>query len=129
MAEVGPDGAGMERAMRLLERSHDDSRIRDALGRRAHLVTDAITGLPVEHYVYRLDCGHLVVIYTTPLPTVQRHIYCSECSPARERFIAELLVEAPDPGPLARTEIGCAVCAEAVRTRSAVPVTHRHGQL
>jgi hypothetical protein len=108
MAVVGPDGHHMDQALRLLERSHDDGRVRDALGRRKHLVTDAITGLPVAHYVYRLDCGHLITIFLQPLPSGTTYTYCEQCDPeignpdlpapaGRERLIVEQLLQAPEP--------------------------------
>lgn len=128
MHEVGPDGASFDRALRLLERSHDDGKVRDALGRRKHLVTNAVTGEPVEHYVYRLRCGHLEVIFTTPLPAGTEWLYCSQCDPRRDQLIVELVAEAPDEWvpPAERAEAQCTVCLEAAAEGRAVPVSHEH---
>lgn len=128
MADVGPDGAAFGRALRLLERSHDDGRISDALGRRKYLVTDAVTGEPVEHYVYRLRCGHLEVIFTTPLPAGTASLYCSQCDPRRDQLIVELLLEAPDEWipPAERAEASCEVCLEAAAAGTSVPTSHEH---
>lgn len=128
MADVGPDGASMERALRLLERSHSDHKVSDALGRRKYLVTDALTGEPVPHFIYRLECGHLVAIYTVPLPSNVRALFCSECSPKRDRLIVELLLDAPDEWipPEDRAEASCEVCLEAAAAGSHVPIDHEH---
>lgn len=115
----------MNRALRLLERSHDDTKVRDALRRRKHLVTDAITGEPAPHFVYRLSCGHLVAIFTVPLPEGTTYLFCGECEPAWERLIVEQVADAPDTwAPPAAPS--CPVCAEAAATGSAVPVDHIH---
>jgi hypothetical protein len=105
---AGPNLMGLEQALRVLEKSNDDSRIRDGLGRRRHLVVDVQSGEPVPCYVYRLECGHLVSIWRVPLPPTIRVLYCQEGPPCtktvmegdsqrivgRDRLIVELF--APD---------------------------------
>lgn len=75
---AGPATPALEAAARILERSHDDSKVRDALGRIRHVAVDGRSGLPVPCYVYRLECGHLVTIWTNPLPETLTAMYCAE---------------------------------------------------
>lgn len=90
---VGPDVVSMDRAVRMLERSHDDGAIRDALGRQKELVRDAVTGEVQPAYHYRLECGRIEVVWTTPLPASRTVLYCPEDKCQRERRIVEQLSE------------------------------------
>lgn len=102
---LNPYGAGpavpvLEDALRYLERTHDDSKVRDALGKIRHVAVDGRSGLPVPCYVYRLECGHLVSIWHFPLPENVTSLYCAEgtCAELRSpeahyRRIVELLAE------------------------------------
>ena len=85
----GPDVASMDRALRQLERSHDDRRVRDALGRTKPLVRDAATGHVVGCWHYRLECGHLEAVWTTPLPDTRTVLFCGQDDCRRERRIVE----------------------------------------
>lgn len=88
----GPDTARLEQAARQLERSHDDNRVRDALGRiTPALARDARTGHVEPCHIYRLECGHLVNIYTTPLPEGTRDLVCAQCVDYPHRRVVEHL--------------------------------------
>jgi hypothetical protein len=101
---TGPDAIRLDHALRILERSNDDGRIRDALGHRRKLVVDAVSGEPLPCYVYRLECGHIVPIWSVPLPPETRALYCLKGPPCaqeiggrlvgRDRLIVELLADA-----------------------------------
>jgi hypothetical protein len=97
---AGPNAPLLEDGLRQLERVHDDTKVRDALGRIKAVAIDPRSGLPTPCYVYRLSCGHLVSVWTVPLPERTTALYCVEgdCLTVRngvqlgtDRAIAELL--------------------------------------
>ena len=86
---TGPAAARMDEALRLLERNRNDKDVRRDLGRTDPLVRDARTGEPTAAYHYRLDCGHLIVVWLQPLPQNTRYTYCEQEGCRRERFVVE----------------------------------------
>ena len=90
---AGPPVMAVERAARLLERNHDDGQVRDALGRLAPLVRDAITGEVQPCWHYRLECGRIETVWTTPLPEGKTWLYCPDDGCRRERRIVETLTD------------------------------------
>lgn len=52
-------------------------------------VTDAMTGQIVDRYVYRWECGHILVINVMPLPDTVTESYCPTCGRTR-RIVAFL---------------------------------------
>lgn len=88
---AGPDAQRMDEALRLMERNRDDRAVRRAIRSVDPVARDAISGEPTEHHTYRLDCGHLIVVWLTPLPAETTFTYCEHCT--RERRVVELLDE------------------------------------
>lgn len=91
---MGPAAEQLAEGLALLERSNDDPRIRATLGRPgvAALARDAISGEPVPHYVYRLECGHIIVVWTLPLPEGTADLYCEAHEGGRRCRVVEKLV-------------------------------------
>lgn len=88
-AGAGPDAIGLDELLRVLEQSNDDRAVEAALRNAAPLVRDAASGKPMPAYYYRLVCGHLIVVWTTPLPTDQTELFCERCQ--RVRGVVEQL--------------------------------------
>jgi hypothetical protein len=89
--EAGPPAVELDAALRLIERDRDDRKVRRRVHQLDPLVRDARSGEPVDHYVYRLGCGHLINVWLTPLPEGTGWTYCEQPGCERERQVVEHL--------------------------------------
>lgn len=80
---AGPDAQRMDAALRLMERNRDDRAVRRAVASTDPVARDALTGEITAHYTYRLDCGHLIVVWLTRLPAATTFSYCEHCRDER----------------------------------------------